>query len=110
MDKERLEDFIDPNNHVAQILISHFLALEMVMSLIIDREWAHRTRSTPVRSPLIWISNIYRDYPARLKNYLEWPKDIGNAVADELAGKLTNMPIIAILKNGEGRYRICYSI
>jgi len=105
MDKERLQDFIDPNNYIARILLGHFLALQMVVSPIIDREWAHRTRATPVRSPLIWISNIYRDCPSRLKDYLKWPRDIGDAVSEEIAGKTTSMPIIAILKKGEGRYQ-----
>jgi hypothetical protein len=38
MDSKRIEDFIDPANSVARILIAHFLAIQLVVSPIVDRE------------------------------------------------------------------------
>src|ERR1700710_3036764 len=94
MDTQRITDFIDPWNHVARILISHFLAIQMVVSPIIDRELSHRTRYTPLRSLLNWINLIYDGCPAHLRPYMEWPKAIKDAVGAELLGREGLIPIL----------------
>ncbi len=43
-------DFLDANNHVSKILQAHFLAIQVSMLPILDREWASRIKNTPTRS------------------------------------------------------------
>jgi hypothetical protein len=104
MDTQRITDFIDPCNHVARILISHFLAIQMVVSPITDREFSHRIRYTPVRSLLNWVNLIYDGCPPHLQRYMEWPKAINDSVETELLGKQGAIPI---LRKNEG-YSLSY--
>lgn len=105
MDTGRIRDFIDPCNTVVRILIGHFLAIQMIVSPIIDREWAHRPRHTPIRSNLNWIKSIYQDCPTNLKYYMEWPKYIAECVEDELLGRRRTDSQASIMRKNEGYSR-----
>jgi hypothetical protein len=101
MDSGMFEDFIDPNNTVASILISHFLALQLVVSPIINREWAGRKRSTPLRNHLDQIHYASKDVPAAYRQYVDWPLAIADAVSNELLGNKSGASRISILQKKE---------
>jgi hypothetical protein len=101
MDAEMFQEFMDPSNSVARILIAHFFALQMVVAPIINREWAGRKRSTPLRNHLDQIYQSSRTVPGAFRQYLDWPLAIADAVSDEIMGNQTLVPRVPILRKKE---------
>ncbi|TAQ85816.1 hypothetical protein B7494_g5864 [Chlorociboria aeruginascens] len=67
--------FLSPTNIVARLLIAHFLALEIIISPILDREWSQRNMDMPARTHLDWIPRIYGELAeaGRLaRNVIKW--------------------------------------
>ncbi|KAL2061575.1 hypothetical protein VTL71DRAFT_6952 [Oculimacula yallundae] len=102
MSSDLFHDFIDPENDVSRILIAHFLALQLIMLPILDREWAGRPKNTPARMNFEWMKTIYKSTPEGLRYLVEWPQAVAEAVKDELAGKQTNERRIPILPKQKG--------
>ena len=96
------QEFIAPDNSVARLLIAHFLAIQMVVGPIVDREYAGRARVMPVRGHNDWISTLYRNCPIGLRRYMEWPVAVKDCVRDELSGKEKLIPTVSILRKKEG--------
>jgi hypothetical protein len=102
MDTETFQEFMDPSNVVARILIAHFYALKLVAASIVNREWAGRKRSsTPLRHILDHIYQLSKDMPAAFRKYVDWPTAIAVAVSDEAVGKTTLVPKVPILRMKE---------
>ncbi|KAG4411950.1 hypothetical protein IFR04_014924 [Cadophora malorum] len=102
MSNDLFRDFIDPENAISRILIAHFLAIQLIMLPILDREWAGRTKNTPARMNLAWMTSIYESSPTHLRHLVEWPQAVAEAVRDELAGKQSNVPRVPILQKKAG--------
>ncbi|RFU28797.1 hypothetical protein B7463_g7532, partial [Scytalidium lignicola] len=83
MDSESFQEFVDPNNKISQILIAHFVAMQFLVAPIIARQWQGRSRTTPVRSQLDWITSIYNDLPPGMRKYIEWPRAVGEGLASD---------------------------
>jgi hypothetical protein len=58
LEKEALKELTDPKNLGGRILIAHFLAIQIVVSPIVDREWYGQSRSIPIRNHLRWIYSV----------------------------------------------------
>jgi hypothetical protein len=101
MDLEMFHEFMDPSNIVVQLLIAHFFALQLVVAPIINREWAGRKRSTPLRFRLDQIYQLSKGIPDSYKSHLAWPLAIADAVMDEVAGNKPLVPRVPILRNKE---------
>jgi hypothetical protein len=102
MDGQTFQEFIDPLNSVAQLLIAHFITIEIIMMPIVDREYGGRARTTPARTHLDWLTMIYRNCPLQMRTYLKWPLAVKDCVTDELDGKERLVPTISILRKKEG--------
>jgi len=100
MTMQEIGDFTNPSNHISRLLLAHFLALQMIVTPILNREWSHRSRPTPIVTGVQWVDTIHRDLRPDLQKHLEWPQYIAHRVSNELNGSLT--PTISILKKGEG--------
>lgn len=98
MDSEIFQEFMDPSNAVARILIAHFFALQLVVAPIINREWAGRKRSTPLRNHLDQIYQSAKYVPTPFRQYLDWPLAVADAVSDEIMGNTTLVPRVPILR------------
>jgi hypothetical protein len=98
MDPDSFQKFMDPNNIVSRILIAHFFALQLVVAPIINREWAGRKRSTPVRNHLDQIYQLAKGIPDEFRGYLDWPLAIADAVVDEVVGNKSLVPRVPILR------------
>lgn len=99
MNSEMFEEFMDPSNVVARILLAHFFALQLVVAPIINREWTGRKRSTPLRNHLDQIYYASKDVPDAFRRYLDWPLAITDAVKDELhSSNKTRGPSFSILR------------
>ena len=105
MDMDEFKEFVDPKNHVSRILIVHFIAVQMIVAPIIDREWHGRSKTTPVRAHLDWIFSAYDAVPPLMRRYVEWPHAIATAIKDEISGKQTLLPTVSILRRKEGLSR-----
>jgi hypothetical protein len=101
MDPDLFHEFMEPSNIVAQLLIGHFFAIQLISSPIINREWAGRKRSTPLRFRLDQIYQLAKGIPDSHRNYLNWPLAIVDAVMDEVLGNKTLVPRIPILGKKE---------
>jgi hypothetical protein len=93
--------FMSPTNTVSHILIANFFALQLVVAPIINREWAGRKRSTPLRNHLDQIYKLAKGVEGGCESYMEWPLAIADAVAEEIAGNKTAVPRVPILRKRE---------
>ncbi|KAG9228251.1 hypothetical protein BJ875DRAFT_477959 [Amylocarpus encephaloides] len=73
--------FISGSNIPSRILLVHFLAIELIMEPIINREFGNRGRAMPTRYHLDWIILAYIEVPANLKHFLVWPMEVASAAA-----------------------------
>lgn len=75
---EEFAAFTAPNNHVAQILLAHFLILDHMV-----QKWACGSKCLPYLFKkdisLQWVDNVAVKLPAGYKKYMVWP--MGTAVA-----------------------------
>lgn len=101
MENANFTTFIDPENTKSRFLLIHFLAIQLVMAPIIDREYTG-TRPIPIRNQTLWISSAYENAPPEMKSFLAWPKAISDCVLEELAGKQLPIPHVSILRRSEG--------
>lgn len=102
MEGQMFQEFIDPSNSVARLLISHFLAIQIIVCPIVDREHVGRVRATPLSPQFDWLSILYGNCPTALRKYLEWPMAVKDCVKDEIEGKERLIPTIPILRKKEG--------
>lgn len=81
--------FIDETNHVARVLIAHFLAVQKIMGPILCREAEFSNPSSlngglgvggHIRGHERWVEGIWsqlaRDGEVKWKESMEWPRDI----------------------------------
>jgi hypothetical protein len=102
MESQMFHEFIDPENSVARLLIAHFLAIQMIVIPIVDREYNGRARAMPARGNMDWISSLYKSCPGHLRKYMEWTVAVKDCVMDELVGKEKLVPTVSILRKKEG--------
>jgi hypothetical protein len=93
--------FMAPNNTISHILIANFFALQLVVAPIINREWAGRKRSTPLRNHLDQIYKLAKGVEEGYESYMEWPLAIADAVVEEVAGNKAAIPRTPILQKRE---------
>jgi hypothetical protein len=102
MEPKTFQKFISHTNAIARILISHFLAIQMIVAPIIDREYNGRVRAMPAKGHLDWIDSLHKECPMHLKVYMEWPVAVKDCVGDELNGKERIVPTVSILRKKQG--------
>ncbi|PQE28863.1 C6 transcription factor protein [Rutstroemia sp. NJR-2017a BBW] len=75
MSNRTFATFLDYRNKVARILMAHFLAIQILMKPILDREtvWDGSGVSI-VRANERWIEAIERDVGDRSGSFLDWPR------------------------------------
>jgi hypothetical protein len=93
--------FMSPTNTISHILIANFFALQLVVAPIINREWAGRKRSTPLRNHLDQIYQLAKGVEEGYESYMEWPLAIADAVVEEVAGNRAAVPGTLILRKME---------
>ncbi|KAH6673653.1 hypothetical protein B0J14DRAFT_53362 [Halenospora varia] len=101
MENAKFTAFINPDNTKSRLLLINFLAVQLIMAPIIDREYTG-VRPIPIRNQTLWISSAYENAPPEMKNFLAWPKAISDCVLEELAGRQSLIPHISILRRSEG--------
>lgn len=75
MDTPSFNAFLAPTNHLARILLVHFLAMELMMEPIVSREFGNRPRPIPSRYHLDWIFSARRELPNELRGFVRWPEE-----------------------------------
>ena len=79
--------FISQTNQTAQLLLAHFVAVQLVMVPLTHHEWperANHTRLQVIHGITEWIENIYDKVEDDLKHLLEWPMMVVGAVRAEI--------------------------
>jgi hypothetical protein len=71
---------IDKANPVAQLLLGHFVALQILMAPITVREWTGRIMATPSTGSVGWMEGIHKNLPHFLRPYLNWPLSLIGAI------------------------------
>ena len=66
----------DPGNPFAQILLAHFVAVQILMLPIKSREWMGRDMGKPNRRTVFRMDRLYNNVPVKMRKYLEWPISI----------------------------------
>jgi hypothetical protein len=65
--------FVDPSNTVAQILLAHFVALQVLFAPIKSQEWSGRNMGRPNRGTVFRLDGIWNNVPKSMRRYLQWP-------------------------------------
>jgi hypothetical protein len=92
------EHFLSPGNFIARILLVHFLAIEIIIAPIQEREFGSRSRILPTNFHLNWIPKAYTEFPLHLRHFLEWP----NSIAADMSGaSITQYNYINLLRTSQ---------
>ncbi|KAF2834952.1 hypothetical protein M501DRAFT_999756 [Patellaria atrata CBS 101060] len=87
------QDFISTGNTSAQILLGHFIAVQVILYPILAYE---RERFDGVQAPtafMDWLDGIYAGLPNILKSYLEWPMAVAAFVRQYISQKMATKVI-----------------
>ncbi|KAL9107497.1 MAG: hypothetical protein Q9227_007599 [Pyrenula ochraceoflavens] len=67
--------FVDPTNVVAQILLAHFIAIQMIMIPLTEADWPKRIdrHARGILGPVEWAQRIWERCPDSHRPHLDWP-------------------------------------
>lgn len=83
--------FISPSNQVGQLLLSHFIALQLLQQCTTDFVWSDRDTAPPTGIILAWLKRIDDGLQPEYKQYNVWPIHFGR-VYGALFDKVTVGP------------------
>ncbi len=91
--------FIDPDNHMAQILLLHFIAVQMIGVPLTRREWDQRAFNNPrlILGTIKWAQTIYRNLTLSERGYVDWPMRVVNAGLAHIQGLRSEYDAILVL-------------
>lgn len=87
MSHDQFGVFVDVHNLPAQLLMAHFIALQMLMVPLTLHEWPERSdvsRATVLLGIVEWADRIFERTPPAMGGYLEWPRGIMGMVRAEI--------------------------
>jgi hypothetical protein len=87
MSHEDFQWFINPANGIGQLLQSHFVVIQLLLSPITVHERGLRKRAKPTNSSLRWLEGIYRNIPENMRQYFAWPMFTGDTVQVQQASR-----------------------
>ena len=82
MTQENFQDFINPENEIGQLLQSHFVALQFLLSPITWNQMGARLSSFPTRDIGRWLKDIHARIPHHMRKYHMWPISVSEALQD----------------------------
>lgn len=80
MNHEDFQHFINPANEVGQLLQSHFVAVQFLLSPISAHELGERKPETPTHESVRWLSAIHQRATPRMRKFFEWPISVAEGV------------------------------
>lgn len=101
MTHDQFNVFLDINNIPAQLLMAHFVSLQMLMIPLVVHEWPRSTDASKagvLLGNVEWGDRIYERMPPELTGYLQWPKGIMDAVRAEIEALLNGTYRLVRLK------------
>lgn len=87
MSHDQFNVFIDIHNTPSQLLMAHFICLQLLMVPLLVHEWPGRNDASKARTLLgtvEWGEKIFARTPLSLNAYAEWPKMILGTVRREV--------------------------
>ncbi|KFZ01854.1 hypothetical protein V501_09761 [Pseudogymnoascus sp. VKM F-4519 (FW-2642)] len=70
--------FANPNNTIGQILLAHFMALEVVLLPMLEREYDKTFPTNQLINRCSWFDSIERSVPPEFRHFVRWPAEILN--------------------------------
>lgn len=87
MSHDQFAVFVDPQNTPAQLLMAHFLALQMLMVPLLVHEWPERNdpaRARALLGSVEWAEKICERSPLPMRPYLRWCTEVCETVRSEI--------------------------
>ncbi len=95
MNHQQFQIFLSESNDVTQLLLAHFVALEVMLAPILGREWNGRIHSTPMESILEWLIHIHDEILSPyFRNFMNWPLAVAGQIKAEVCGEQPPRPWI----------------
>jgi Fungal specific transcription factor domain len=91
MTHDQFNVFLDINNMPSQLLMAHFISLQMLMVPLVVHEWPQRSDASKagvLLGNVEWGDRIFERMPAEMTGYLQWPKEILDMVRKEIEALL----------------------
>jgi hypothetical protein len=76
--------FLDSSNQFGPILLGHFIAIEMIISPILAREWGGHFLQHQFAVRRKWFGSILKGLEVKMHIYLTWPASIVALAAEGL--------------------------
>ncbi|KFY62836.1 hypothetical protein V497_02203 [Pseudogymnoascus sp. VKM F-4516 (FW-969)] len=74
----KFNDFANPNNTIGQILLAHFMALEVVLLPMLEREYEKTFPTNQLINRCSWFDTIEKSVPPEFQHFVQWPARILN--------------------------------
>ncbi|KFY12314.1 hypothetical protein V492_03956 [Pseudogymnoascus sp. VKM F-4246] len=78
LSEERFAAFSNPNNMIGQILLAHFMALEVVLLPMLEREYDKTFPANQLINRCSWFDAIERSVSPEFQHFIQWPAEILN--------------------------------
>lgn len=70
--------FSNPNNTIGQILLAHFMALEVVLLPMLEREYDKTFPTNQLINRCTWLDTIESSVSPEFRHFIQWPAGILN--------------------------------
>jgi hypothetical protein len=80
MSHEDFLHFIDPANEVGQLLQSHFVAVQLLLSPITINEMGDRKPENQTSESGWWLGAIHQRVTPRMQKFFEWPISVAEGL------------------------------
>jgi len=64
---------INPTDSTSQLLLGHFMTLQILMQTVVAFTWSDRDTSPPPTIFISWLNTIYASLDSSIKRYFTWP-------------------------------------
>ncbi|EON69106.1 hypothetical protein W97_08292 [Coniosporium apollinis CBS 100218] len=82
--QESFQAFISPDNRVAQVLLAHFLVIQVVLGPILIYERLGCEQVFAPSAMLNWLDNIQKTVGDAFQPYLEWPIAVSEWISNKV--------------------------
>lgn len=85
--------FVSPSNTIGQILLAHFMALEVVLLPMLEREYEKEFPRNQLINRINWFDVIESSVPPECQYFIQWPAGILNEAREKWKAMATTSDI-----------------
>ena len=109
---ELFNELIDTNNNAAQILLSYFTAIQLLMSPVTWPMYKPPRRATDTKRDILlvfitWARKIFLEVPSKMRKFIVWPEAVVEQVHREISGRSGHLKLLIYFNDTNSTTKTC---